>query len=174
MSDKPLVDNKPPVGSYAIDPELSEIRFTTKHMFGAGKVEGVFSEVVGTIVVADQPAQSTVAASASAASLDSGDKRRDAKVLSPKFLHVEEHPHIAFQSTGVSERGGVWTLEGQLTARGGSAPVHLTITKLVAEPSGLAITAEGEVDRYAHGITAMKGMAARRLKITVTAHATRS
>lgn len=166
-----LVVVKPPVGTYTIDPEHSEIRFSTKHMFGAGKVNGVFSEVVGSIVVADEPSNSTVSASASTASFASGDKRRDAKVLSPKFLHVDEHPHIEFQSAGLSEVGGVWTLEGQLTARGGTAPVRLTITKLIAEPSGLALAAEGTVDRYAHGITAMKGMAARHLKITVTAHA---
>ena len=162
---------KPPTGSYKIDPEVSEIRFTTKHMFGLGRVEGVFSDVAGVIVVADEPSRSSVSASASAASFETGDKRRDAKVLSPKFLHVEEHPRIAFQSTGVSESNGVWTLDGQLTARGGTAPVRLTITSLTAEPSGLTIAAEGAVDRYAHGITAMKGMAARHLQIAVTARA---
>lgn len=168
------VETTPHAGTYIIDPQESEIRFTTKHLFGTGKVEGTFSDVSGTIVIADPASKSAVAASAAAGSFKTSDGRRDDKVRSAKFLHADKHPRIMFESTGVAEEGGIWRLEGGLTAAGGTAPVHLTITKLVAEPSGLVISAEGTVDRYAHGITAMKGMAARRLKVTITARASRA
>lgn len=35
------------------------------------------------------------------------------------------------------------------------------------------LTARGEIDRYTHGITAMKGMAGRHIWLTITARATR-
>ena len=163
----------PSTGEYAIDPRLSEIRFTTRHLFGAGKVEGGFSDVSGTIVVGDPLTASTVAARAASATFDSGDKKRDAKVMSAKFLDAAGHPHISFESTRLRQEAGVWLLDGQLTARGGSAPISLTVTRLLEEPSGLLISAEGTVDRYAHGITALKGMAARHLQISVQASASR-
>lgn len=174
MSTAESVITTPHAGTYTIDPQVSEIRFTTKHLFGTGTVEGTFSDVSGTIVIADPVSKSTVVASAAAGSFETSDRRRDDKVKSAKFLHADKHPRIMFESTGVEAEGGVWRLKGALTAAGGTAPVHLTITKLVAEPSGLVISAEGTVDRYAHGITAMKGMAARRLHVSITAKASHS
>ena len=174
MSTAQSVETTPHAGTYTIDPQVSQIRFTTKHLFGTGKVEGTFSDASGTIVIADPVSESTLVASAAAGSFKTSDRRRDEKVKSAKLLHADKHPRIMFKSTGVAQEGGVWRLEGELTAAGGTAPVHLTITKLVAEPSGLVISAEGTVDRYAHGITAMKGMAARRLQVTLNARASRS
>ena len=164
----------PPPGTYTIDAGSSEIRFTTRHMFGTGKVVGTFSGVTGVITVAEKPTESRVVAQVSAESFRTGHKKRDSDVRSKKFLHVEEHPHIEFEAVGAVERDGHWIVEGELTARGKSAPLHLTVTKLMSDTEGIVIAAEGTVDRYAHGITAMKGMAGRRLQLSITGQARRS
>ena len=43
-----------------------------------------------------------------------------------------------------------------------------------AEGAAIVFRADCTVDRYAHGITMMPGMAARRLSVQITARATRA
>lgn len=57
--------------------------------------------------------------------------------------------------------------------RGNTAPVELTIIEVSSHPTGLTVRATGKVDRYAHNINKMKGMAARYLTLTIAAHADR-
>jgi polyisoprenoid-binding protein YceI len=157
----------PPPGRYVIDPARSRIGFTTKHQFGLGTVRGSFAVRSGEVTITDPPAGSTLRAVADAASFDSGNKAREKKVLSKTLLDVERHPDIEFVSTAVTDNGaGTWTLRGVITARGGRAPAEFTITQATKSGSGFAVVASGRVDRYAHGITAMKGMAGRHLDLT--------
>jgi polyisoprenoid-binding protein YceI len=157
----------PPPGRYVIDPARSRIGFITKHQFGLGTVRGSFAVRSGEMTVTDPPSGSTLRAVADAASFDSGNKGREKKVLSKTLLDVERHPDIEFASTAVTDNGaGTWTLRGVITARGGRAPVEFTITQATKTGSGFAVVASGRVDRYAHGITAMKGLAGRYLDLT--------
>ena len=66
-----------------------------------------------------------------------------------------------------------WLLRGTITARGNTTPVELTIIEASTNPSGLPLRATGKVDRYAHDITKLKGMAARYLTLNITARAGR-
>lgn len=61
-----------------------------------------------------------------------------------------------------------------LTVRGRAAPVELTVTGVSAEAAAIVFHAAGTVDRYAHGVTMMPGMAARRLSVEIAARATRA
>jgi polyisoprenoid-binding protein YceI len=111
---------------------------------------------------------------ADSASFASGSKGRDKKVRSKTFLYVDNHPDIAFESTAARvDQSGVWTLQGTITARGVAAPVEFTVSEAAMSQDELALTATATVDRYAHGITAMKGMAGRRLQLTVEIRAVR-
>jgi len=164
----------PPAGTYTLDRARSTVAFTTRHMFGAGKVTGSFAVASGKVVIADPPTGSSVYTEIRADSFDSGSRLRDKDVHSKKFLHVEKYPVITFRTTEVRrEPDGNWTLVGTLTARGVGAPVELAVTSATSTGAALSITAAGTVDRYAHGITGSKGMAARRLRIEITATATR-
>ena len=163
----------PGTGTYRLDPTASQVSFTTRHMFGMGAVKGNFALVSGEISVAEPITASTVTAAASSRSFTTGHAKRDAQVRSDKFLHADAHPQIVFRSTGLSQDGGRWVLRGELTARGGTAPVELTIVEAVTDPAGLTVRATGTVDRYAHGITKMKGMAGRYLHLQITARADR-
>ena len=164
----------PARGNYTVDPERSQITFTTRHLFGLAGVSGSFKIRAGQLVIAEQLAASTVRAEAIASSFTTGNRFRDEDVRSNKFLHADQHPAITFCSQRLASDGGTWTVHGILTARGTDAPLTLTVTAAAADGNALDLQAAGTVDRYAHGVTARKGMAGRWLHLTITVHATKS
>lgn len=163
----------PAVGTYRIDPSTSTIAFTTRHMFGFGAVKGSFELSSGEIIVAEPVTASRVVASASANSFTTGNAKRDKHVRSADFLQAETFPEISFRSSELVRDGASWLLRGTITARGNTAPVELTIIEATTDPTGLTLRATGKVDRYAHDITKMKGIAARYLTLNIAAHADR-
>ena len=102
----------PAPGTYAIDLH-THAGFTVKH-FGLVKVRGEFTDVEGTIVIAETPTDSSVTATITTVSFNSRDESRDAHVKSPDFLDVEQFPTITFTSTSVKSEGDDWVVEGDL------------------------------------------------------------
>ena len=168
-----LNQSPPAPGLYRVDLSASSIKVAAKHMFGLGTVKGTFGLDSGEITVADPVAQSTVRATADAGSFATGNAKRDEQVHSSKFLNASVHPKITFASAALVETNGVWALRGDLTAAGTSVPFELQIDGLDADDAGFTAKASGRVDRYAHGISKMKGMAGRYLDLEITARATR-
>jgi len=164
----------PAAGIYQLDPAASAVTFATRHMFGLAPVKGTFRLVSGQITIADPVTSSTVSAVIDAASFATGNPQRDKDVKSARFLHVGDHPQITFRSTELIQDGAAWRLRGQITARSTSAPAELTITEAAASDDVLQIRATTRVDRYAHGLTKAKGLAARHLDMEITARATRT
>jgi polyisoprenoid-binding protein YceI len=85
------------------------------------------------------------------------------------LLDADNHPDISFRSTELIHHDQGWTLRGRLTVRGENAPVDFAITQSRISGRGVSIPATARVDRYAHGITKGKGMAARHLDIELRA-----
>ncbi|MDH6110178.1 polyisoprenoid-binding protein YceI [Kitasatospora sp. MAP12-15] len=170
-----MTTTAPTPGRYDIDVLRSQISFTTKHLFGLGTVRGSFRLRGGTVSLAEPLTASRVDAVADAASCDTGNKNRDRQVLSKTLLDTAGYPDIVFTSTGAAqdETGG-WTLQGLLTARGVRAPVTFTVAKAEVDGEEIAVEATATVDRYAHGVTKLKGLAARRLQLTATVRARRT
>jgi NAD(P)H:quinone oxidoreductase type IV len=167
----------PPAGTYQVDPARSSITFTTRHLFGLGRVNGTFTLESASISVAEPVTGSAVHAVVAAGSFHTGAARRDDQVRSPAFLDADRHPAIRFESSGaVRADDGIWTVEGSLTVRGHRAPLRLTIDSLTVRDGSLRLSASATVDRHRHGLTAARGMAARRLRLslTATAHPTTS
>lgn len=163
----------PPAGSYRIDPIESSIRFATRHIFGLGRVAGSFAFASGQITIAGPPSAPTASAVIDAASFKTDNARRDKDVKSPRFLHVDAHPQITFDSGELARNGDVWLLRGRLTVRGTTTPVEVTVRSLSADQRGLTGMATTRIDRYASGLTKMKGMAARYLNLEISVRATR-
>ncbi|MFF2503511.1 YceI family protein [Streptomyces sp. NPDC058067] len=165
---------RPKPGRYVIDVPRSEISFTTKHMFGLGNVRGSFRLRGGTVSVSEPLTGSRIHAVADAASFDTGNKNRDRQVVSKALLDTATYPDIVFTSTR-AEQGevGEWVLPGLLTAHGVRVPITFTVAKASVHGDEIAVEATATVDRYAHGITKLKGMAARRLWLTATVRALR-
>lgn len=150
-------------GTYRIDEERCLITFATRHLFGLGPVRGTFRLRSGEIRLAEQVGHSAVRATVDAESFHTGNPARDSAVRSARLLNTAEYPVFTFTSTQVAESGGRWVVRGRLVVRDAEHPVELAIEQARADGPRLTIVASADIDRYAFGITAMKGLAARRL-----------
>jgi polyisoprenoid-binding protein YceI len=122
------IDGKelPAPGRWTIDPSHSEVQFIARHMM-ISKVRGRFRALAGTILVAEDPEQSSVEATIDAASIDTGDPNRDAHLRAADFLDVERYPTITYRSTAVRPAGNKFAVDGELTVRGVTRPVTLDV-----------------------------------------------
>ncbi len=123
------------VGTWILDPAHTEIGFSVRHMMIA-KVKGFFKDFEGTIVTAENPADSTVVATIEAASIDTKNKNRDAHLRSGDFLLVDEYPQITFKSTSIEVQGMEFFINGDLTMRGVTKPITLAFDLSGFAPDG--------------------------------------
>jgi polyisoprenoid-binding protein YceI len=114
----------PPAGTYVLDPAHTAVEFVARHMLA--KVRGRFTDFDGTVVVAEDPASSSVEVEVRTASIQTNTEQRDEHLRSADFLHVEEHPTMTFRSTGLRRVDGAgFELDGDLTIRGITRPITL-------------------------------------------------
>ena len=163
----------PVPGRYLISPEQSTVTIRTRHFFGLGAVRATLALRDGRIVVTDPPQASTVQARFAVPSFASGNETRDAAVLSPRLLDAEACPSLSFTSTGLASEQGQWSLRGELEVRGVTRLTEVRITALAADGAVLRASAQVSIDRYDFGITAYRGLAARRLTVDLAVTARR-
>jgi polyisoprenoid-binding protein YceI len=161
----------PALGAYRIDAAESTISFVTRHLFGLAPVRGTFALREGIVYVGEPVETSMVRAVIAADSIDTGLAARDNTVRSKQYLDVERHPDITFVANGV---GRDQVLQGTLTVRFRTEPLDVRIDEVRVLDNRLQLRASAVVDRYAWGVTAMKGMAGRRLRFTLSLVATRT
>ncbi len=113
-------------GTWDIDPSHSSVEFSVRHMMFS-KVKGRFGSFRGTIVIGDEPEESSVEATVDVASIDTGDENRDAHLRSAEFLDVENHPQMTFVSRAVRREGDHYVVAGDLMLRGVTRPVELEL-----------------------------------------------
>ncbi len=147
----------PKVGTWHIDRSHSDLRITARHLMVA-KVRGTFTEFEGTIIVTENPAESSVEFEAKAASVTTGTSDRDNHLRSSDFLDAEQYPLVTFVSTGLVPRGKNWDLTGDLTIRDTTRSVtfHMTFEGGAIDPYGnskAAFSAVGEIERKEWGLT---------------------
>jgi polyisoprenoid-binding protein YceI len=144
-------------GRWVVDTVHSEIGFSVRHMM-ISKVRGRFTQFSATVVTAEDPLASTVAAAVEMASVATGNDQRDADLRSAGFLSVEQHPTMTFVSTGVRSGTDGFRLDGDLTIRGITRPVTfaLELGGFSPDPYGyyrMGVSAVGEIKRGDFGIT---------------------
>jgi polyisoprenoid-binding protein YceI len=128
----------PAVGTYQIDPSHTELGFAVRHM-AVSKVRGRLSKFEGTLVLAEDPADSKVSLTVDATSVDTRDENRDAHLRTNDFFDVENHPTWSFVSTSIKPEGPTeFKVDGDLTIRGVTKPVTLDVTfeGVVTDPFG--------------------------------------
>ena len=122
-------------GSYAIDASHSTVLFRIKHM-GVANFYGRFNELDGSMTLdADDPTLSRISLEVAAESVDTNSADRDGHVRSPDFFAAEEHPVIAFETTGARIVEDGLVLEGTLDFRGQTKDVEASVTFTGAGPS---------------------------------------
>lgn len=147
----------PVAGTYQLDPSHSSADFQVRHL-GLSKVRGGFAIESGTLVIAEDPAQSSVEVALDAASFDSGAADRDTHVKSADFLDIEQFPKLTFRSTSVTQSGDSWKVDGELTIKDVTRPVTLDVEfeGATKDPWGntkIGFSAETEINREDFGIT---------------------
>jgi polyisoprenoid-binding protein YceI len=114
-------------GTWAIDPNHSEVSFTVGHLV-VSKVRGRFDTYSGMIVTDEVYGHSSVNVTIEAASVNTHMQVRDNQVRSSDFLDVEHFPNITFTSSAVRNEQGHYFIDGDLTIRGATRPVTLDLT----------------------------------------------
>ncbi len=148
----------PVAGTYLLDANHKRVGFVARHLM-VGKVRGQFADATATILVGEDPLQSSVTATIQAASIGTGQEQRDGHLKSPDFLDVEKFPTLEYRSTGVkSFDGNEFVLTGELTIKGVTVPVELEVELegVGRSPYGqdvFGFSASTELDREAFGIT---------------------
>jgi polyisoprenoid-binding protein YceI len=143
-------------GTWTIDASHSSVGFVARHLM-VTKVRGVFGDVEGEITIAADPFQSSVRATVDAASVSSGDAKRDEHLRSADFFDVEQYPTIEFVSKRVEARDGGFVLTGDLTVHGVTREVSwdLEYDGTVQDPWGgtrAGFSATTEVNRKDWGL----------------------
>ena len=144
-----------PTATWTVDPIHSTIGFEVKH-FGISTFRGRFTGYEGTIETADD-ALARVEGTVRVDSVDVRDEQLAAHLQSEDFFDAANHPSIAFTSTGVRPAGDGYELDGELTIRGVTRPVTLSveIDGFGDDPYGgqrLSLVGRGEIDRFEYGI----------------------
>jgi polyisoprenoid-binding protein YceI len=148
----------PEPGEWQLDPVHTSVEFVARHLM-VSKVRGRFTNVQGTIHVAEDPGESWVEVDIDAASVESGDEKRDEHLRSPDFFDVERYPQITFKSTKVEgESPGHFLVHGDLTVHGVTRAVSLEVEYHGWTPDPLGdrragFSASTEVDREDFGLT---------------------
>jgi polyisoprenoid-binding protein YceI len=147
------------MGTWLLDPYHTQVEFSAKH-FGMMTVRGHFAEVAATgDIDPEHPEASSVQATIQTASIRTSNEMRDNDVRSASFLDTDTYPVITFRSSGVEAAGpGQYTLTGDLTIKGVTRPVSLTVTRYgeINDPGmmghRISYGARGQINRTDFGV----------------------
>jgi polyisoprenoid-binding protein YceI len=132
-----------------LDPGSSKIEFSVPHFYGLMKVKGRFERYSATFELGVEPA---ITLTVEAASIDTGNKKRDEHLRSKDFFDVSEHPTLGFSSTRAELQGDTLQVSGTLTALGRSVPIELPL-QIVPDGNGYAVTGSLAIDQRRLGLT---------------------
>jgi len=112
---------------WKIDPPHASVSVSARHMM-VSTVRAKFAGVTGEVELDPaKPESARVSLSIPAASVDTGDPKRDGHLRSPDFLDAERHPAVTFRSTKVRKAGDGYVVTGDLEIRGTSRPVDVNV-----------------------------------------------
>ena len=144
--------------TYSVDPSHSEVSFEVRHL-GFSKVRGRFTDFDGTVRMAPgEPSSLEAEASIQAASVATGDEKRDGHLRSDDFFAADQFPALTFKSDGTTDvSGSDFKLAGDLTIRDTTKRVVLDVTYLgeAKDPWGgsrIAFEAKGKINRTNFGL----------------------
>ena len=147
---------------WKIDPVHSSIEFGVRHL-GIANVRGRFLTFDGSVETDNINVPVSAEARIAAVSLDTNDAQRDAQLRGPEVLDADGHPEIVFRSTSIvpGTPGETdllhYEIEGELTIRGVTRPVHFkaSVTSPIVDHKGatrVAAEVAGQIRRAEWGI----------------------
>ncbi|MES1183741.1 MAG: YceI family protein [Myxococcales bacterium] len=150
---------------WKLDMTHSTVGFTVPHLV-VSSVDGRFKEATATVNLDEADlAKSEVTVVINAASVDTGDAKRDEHLRSPDFFDAKKFPTLTFKSTKITKAGAGYKLSGNLTIRDVTKPVTLdaTLSAPVKTPWGnqaRAAKVTGKIKRSDFGLKWNKALEA--------------
>ena len=144
---------------WTLDASHSSVGFSVRHMM-ITNVRGEFEKLTGEVLFdPKQLGAAKVSASIDVASINTREPKRDEHLRSAEFFDAAAHPTITFASRAVRAKGEGYELVGDLTIRGTTKEVTLTVEDVTAEhtdPWGqrrIGASAKTKVRRSDFGMT---------------------
>lgn len=143
--------------AWTIDPAHTTVGFSARHL-GLTTVRGRFTDFSGTIDIdPDDLTRASGSVTVELNSVDTGNEQRDAHLRGSDFFGGEERPTMTFTVTSVRPAGDGYTVAGDLTIKGVTRPVELTLEDVgqAPDPWGgrrLGGTLRGVIDRRDWGL----------------------
>ncbi|NYT86025.1 YceI family protein [Pollutimonas harenae] len=120
--------------TYELDPTHTFPRFSYDHM-GMSKQILRFNKTTGTVVLDQEAKQAKVDVTIDMATIDTGFPMFDEHIQGADFLDTAQFPTATFKSTQVNFEGDKpVSIEGDLTIKGVTKPVTLTVTSFYKGP----------------------------------------
>ena len=113
-------------GRWLVDSNHSSIAFAIRHL-GVSKVRGRFNRFDVDVIIGETLDDTSLTATIDVASIDTGNADRDAHVLSPDIIDVEQRPTLVFRSTRIVGADAEWQVDGELTIGDVTQPVTLAV-----------------------------------------------
>jgi polyisoprenoid-binding protein YceI len=137
---------------WRLEPAHSSAEFRVPHFWRLLKVKGHFDRLDGWLEL-KQNGDRRLELIIDAASLSTGNRKRDEHLRAADFFDTEQHPEVRFHSTAVSDAAdGRLHVEGELMAAGRRVPLQLDATVEEAEGQ-LQIEASTTLDQRELGMT---------------------
>lgn len=137
-------------GAWQLDPQRSTVAFAVPYWWGFGTVTGHFRHYAGRLELGARPA---IELTIDAASIDTGNARRDRHLRSEDFFAVARDPYIRFVSRTVRLQDGGLAVVGDLTTRGSRIEVETDASVTAAADDEYELTAETFVMHSGLGMT---------------------
>lgn len=112
-------------GAWELDPTRSAVSFAVPFWWGFGTVTGRFRQFAGRLELGARPA---IELTIDAASVETGNERRDDHLRSEEFFAVARDPYIRFLSRTVRLEDERLSVVGELMARGSRIEVEIDAT----------------------------------------------
>ena len=144
-------------GTWTVDETHTDIGFSVRHLM-VSKVRGSFTTISGKITTAEDPMASSAELTVDLTSIDTRNADRDTHLRSSDFFDAESSPTMTYRTTSLGRDGDDFVVEGELTIKGVTQPVTLTVeyNGVGADPWGgtrLGLSARGEINRNDFGIS---------------------
>ena len=143
-------------GTWDIDQVHTDISFTVRHMM-VSKVRGHFEQFEGSVVLGENPLDSSVQVEVQMASINTNNTDRDNHIRSDDFFGVEQYPTMSYRSTSVTPQDDHYVVAGELTLHGVTKPLALEVevNGFGPDPYGgtrAGFSAKGEISRKAFDV----------------------
>jgi polyisoprenoid-binding protein YceI len=112
-------------GAWELDPARSTVSFAVPYWWGFGTVKGHFRRYTGRLDLGARPA---IELTIDAASVDTGNERRDRRLHSEDFFAVARDPYIRFVSHTARLTDDTLCVVGELLARGTRIDLEIEAT----------------------------------------------